>query len=296
VKVYILILNWNGWKDTLACLESIGKIKYKNIKIVICDNASNDGSVDNIYKWCIDKNVGVQIINENEDVINESYLTIIKNRSNYGFAGGNNVGVKYISRFSYDYIWFLNNDTVVEPEALKFLLLKSISDKKIGICGSKLIYYDTLKVQALGGAYDYRLGRCRHIVEEKDMHEIDYIVGASMLVKRQFIEDVGMMNEEYFLYFEELDWALRAKEKYDIAVAEKSIVFHKEGSSIGAKKNIRNFKADYYTIRNRLKITRKFFPLWILIVKICAFRRAFTYIRKYEFRNFYTLAKIIIKG
>ena len=99
---------------------------------------------------------------------------------------------------------------------------------------------------------------------------MDYAVGASMLVTREFLSTVGLMSEEYFLYYEELDWALRAKHGFVIGYARESLVYHKAGASIGSSNTTsrRSLMSDYYLMRNRLVITRKFFPQYLLSVRL----------------------------
>lgn len=200
-KVYIVILNWNGYKDTIACLESIKKLKYNNFAVIVCDNASTDNSLEYISAW-IDKE-------------NKLKARLIVNKDNLGFAGGNNVGIsEALKDLSTEYIWILNNDTEVDVLALDKLVNKMMSNTAIGICGSKLIYwYDHKTIQGYGGKYNKYLGIPNSIKASSEIAKMNYPIGASMLVSRKFLNDVGLMCEDYFLYFEELDWSLRGKEK-----------------------------------------------------------------------------------
>ena len=120
-KVYIIILNWNGWKDTIECLDSIKKLTYINYSIIICDNASSDESKNKINEW-LKNNVNID-------------ATLIVNKTNLGFAGGNNVGIKEaLKQMDCKYVWILNNDTEVTPNSLCCLVNKMKTDDKIGIC------------------------------------------------------------------------------------------------------------------------------------------------------------------
>lgn len=146
-------------------------------------------------------------------------------------------------------MWLLNNDTEVQPDSLTRLVERAQEDDSIGIVGSTLLYHhNRRRVQALGGArYNRWLGVAKHIGEGQNWDKIkdnirrdeierqmDYVVGASMLVSRRFIEAVGLMSEDYSLYFEELDWAIRGKKKgFRLAWAPDSIVYHKEGATTG---------------------------------------------------------------
>jgi GT2 family glycosyltransferase len=253
-RVYIILLNWNGWKDTIECIASLKALRYPNFEIIVVDNASENHSVQEI------KN-------------RYPKLTLIENAENRGFSAGNNTGIRYALKRDADYVWLLNNDTVVEPEALTPLVDKMEKNPSMGICGSKLIYYhqrDTVQVLG-GGNYNKWLGVSTHFGKHSPVNsnfdtseiekKLDFIVGASMLVSRSFLMDVGLLCEDYFMYGEEIDWGIRAKGKYSFGFAPHSIVYHKEGASIGATsldKDNKSRLADYYSIRNRFKITYKF--------------------------------------
>lgn len=307
LKVYIILLNWNGWFDTIECLESIYRCNHKNYNVILCDNDSTDNSVEHVKAWAdgrlscfvpednplrsysfppVCKPISYLEVSDNYLASGEfcvddlPELIIIKNGTNMGFAAGNNVGIQFaLARNDFSYVWVLNNDTVIATDSLTKLLEKSESCRNPGICGSTLVYYrNTNIVQALGGAfYNKWLAVPKHIGEGllcEDVNtvniqdeDIDFIVGASMLVSKQFLIDVGLMSEDYFLYYEEVDWAMR-KKGYALAYSPKSIVYHKDGSSIGTNidPNKKSCTADYFAIKNRIVFTRKFFPLLLPVV------------------------------
>ena len=255
--VYIVILNWNGWRDTLECLTSLEALTYDHYEIVVVDNASTDGSRERI-----------RTVYPN--------LTLIQSGANLGFAGGNNVGVKHALLHDADFVWLLNNDTVVEKGALSQLVARAQSDPDIGMCGSTLIYYHNRDVvQAYGGGtYNKWLGLTKRLGHGSSRAEpvnaaeverkLDYIEASSLLVSRVFLDRVGLMEETYFLYYEEIDWVTRARGQFKLGYAKDSVVYHKEGSSTGASDyatSPKSWTADYYSVRNRLLITRRFFPL-----------------------------------
>lgn len=256
-KVYIIILNWNGWKDTIECLDSIKKLTYINYSIIICDNASSDESKNKINEW-LKNNVNID-------------ATLIVNKTNLGFAGGNNVGIKAaLKQMDCKYVWILNNDTEVTPNSLCCLVNKMKTDDKIGICGSKLMYfYDRGKIQGYGGKFNSYLGYPSTIVKKEQIGNIDYPIGASMFLSIEFLKNVGLMCEEYFLYFEELDWSLRGKQTgYKIDCADDSIIYHKEGASIGSNSKLssKSMMADYYLQKNKIKVIKKFYPLHLPLI------------------------------
>lgn len=298
-RVYVLLVNWNGWGDTIECLESAMRLKGARFRVIVCDNDSGDKSLEQIHAWAEGSlNVLVPAASplhklsfppipkpvhwveyEREaaeaggDPTIDPSLVLIRNGANLGFAGGNNVGLCYaLARGDFDYVWLLNNDTVVEPRALAAMLERMESDPSLGICGSTLLRYSApSKVQARGGGYyckwlglPWHVGQLGHdddAVDEKRVERrMNYVVGASMLVSRRFLGDVGLLSEEYFLFFEETDWMQRAKGRYRLGYAKNSKVFHKVGRSIGTSSDPRgkSLVCDYYAIRNRLLFTRRY--------------------------------------
>lgn len=312
-KVYIILLNYNGWQDTIECLESVLKNDYKHYQVIVVDNSSVNNSMEYIINWA----EGKQEIYYNEtsklkhlsqpfepkplqyiyyskeealkggDVEKElncnNPLIFIQSGKNGGFAAGNNIGIKYaLAKNDFNYIWFLNNDTVIKNNTLNVLInsYKSISKrKKIGMLGSSLLYYSNPEyIQGLGATYNpiksvgnhnFLHNKYNELVNTQ-LFEVDYVIGASFIVSKQFIDDVGLLTEEYFLYFEELDFAQRGLDfNYKSFVEPKSIVYHKEGASIGSSLNksiIKSDLSDYYLIVNKIKITKKFFKLYLLTV------------------------------
>jgi len=301
---YILILNWNGWKDTIECLESVFRIAYPDCRVVLCDNGSTDGSLEQIKAWaeghldvwlpkdsplrhlsfppvpkpmrCVEYNRAQAEMGGRPDDMNAP-LVLIQTGANLGFAGGNNVGLRYaLAQDDFEYVWLLNNDSVIQADALTHMVRRMEERPRAGMCGSTLLYYhEPDKVQALGGArYNKWLGVTRPIglLQPANLpvntdyveRRMSYVAGASMLVSRSFLCEIGLMCEDYFMYYEELDWALRAHGAFGLAYARDAIVYHKEGVSIGAtarQVNEKSWVSDYHSVRNRLALTRKFVPL-----------------------------------
>jgi GT2 family glycosyltransferase len=196
--------------------------------------------------------------------------------TNLGFAGGNNVGLRYaLSIGDFEFAWLLNNDTVVTPTALSEMVRRMGGRPSSGLCGSTLLEYENPgRVQALGGStYNKWMARSGHIgrgisrdnildgeiVESK----MKYVIGASMLVRKSFLQKTGLMSESYFLYFEEIDWAIRAKDQCLLTYAPKSVVYHKEGASVGTAfdRKRRSYASDYYSSRSRMLFTKTHFPI-----------------------------------
>lgn len=251
-SVAILVLNWNGWRDTVECLESLFRGTYSGFQVIVCDNGSHDDSLNHIAAWAQSAGMSHVLYDRSHAeaggvFADESPLVLIQTGANLGFAGGNNVGLRYcLARGGFDYVWVLNNDTVVAPDALHHLVARMQQDKAVGMCGSKLVFYHQRdRVQAYGGsAFNAArgvvvpIGQFAHVDAVCDVAAVEaqtaYVVGASMLVSMPFLKSVGLMCEDYFLYFEEIDWAFRARGQFKLAYADASVVWHKEGGSIGS--------------------------------------------------------------
>ncbi len=298
--VSIIILNWNGYQDTIQCLESILSLDYDRCQIIICDNGSTDCSIEKIEQWCKDNQSNLTHL--------DRQITLISNGKNIGFARGNNVGIRHaLLDRECEYVWILNNDTIVDPKALATLVEKCIRNNKVGICGSKLVYeYDRSKIQAWGGGtYNKWSGISQHIgahqpsnldIDAESIEQnIDYIIGASMLVSRSFLETVGLMNEEYFLYFEELDWITRAGDRYSLGYCNDSIVYHKEGASTGLNSSQAKGSSmtDYHAKRSLLIYTRNYAPYALPIIYANLIMVVFKRLIHGEYDRALTIFKII---
>lgn len=278
-RVAVVVLNWNGWSDTLACVRSV-VAHGGDVQVVVCDNGSTDHSLERL-RSALSAELPAGAVSaldaQGEPAwprLPSASVVLIQNGANLGFAGGCNVGLRFALAQGHDYFWLLNNDTEIEPGAVDELVKRMSEAPEVGMCGSRLMYFDTPDVvQARGGAeYNPRWGVGTHLgvhesvssPEDPGMIEarMDYVVGASMMVSRAFIESVGLMTEDYFLYFEELDWALRGRARgFRLGYAPASVVRHKEGATIGSShRGPGSGLSMRYLCRNRLLLTRRFFP------------------------------------
>ena len=301
-KVYIIIVNYNNYGDTIECLESVLKSDYESFQIFVVDNSTDSSSVDHLAEWANDNNynsiqtafkdlifplvpkpVSHIIVTGNEFAgkLYDDCIVIIKTQ-NRGFAAANNIVLTYLLKNASDssLIWILNNDTVVEKDTLKNLAsFYHLKSNNRYILGAKLRYYDKPYVlQAIAGNYNKWLGMHKHVGDgEKDSGQFDdytpgksnYIVGASIFLPKLFLEQTGLMCEDYFLYFEELDWLNRARKYgFAMAIASKAIVYHKEGASIITTENNKRklFTAEYYSIVSRVRYIKKWYPYCLITV------------------------------
>jgi GT2 family glycosyltransferase len=215
--VYVILLNWNGWQDTLRCLASVDHLEYPNYRVLIVDNCSTDDSVDRIRAT-------------------QPNMPMVQTEKNLGFAGGNNVGVRRALEEGADYIWLLNNDTVVGPRSLTAMVELAEEDPKVGVVGSVLYHMDEPeKVQVWGGG---RVHFWCGIVRDRDVpphdSELQFVIGASMLVKRALIEDIGFLDDGYFMGWEDIDYGFKARSNgWKLKTAVASTVWHKGSASWG---------------------------------------------------------------
>lgn len=266
-KVYVVILNTLTKQETVDCLLSLEGASYKSFEVIVVENASGDDSLEYIRKAVLGRTTFP--------------LHFLESPANDGFAAGNNIGLRFaLARGGGRYSWVLNNDTTVPPNALAALVSAAQEDRaagrKIGQYGAKLLYHshpDT--IQAVGGTYNKWLGITREIGNmEKDRGQYDQhaprpdiLIGASLFVTVEFLEEVGLLGDDYFLYYEEHDWAVRGRRKgWGLRVVPECVIYHKQGVSTGGgsgNKAKKSAFSDFYSFRNKLLFTARYFP-WCL--------------------------------
>lgn len=308
--IYIVVLNWNSAKETIACLKSLVNLDdFNNIRIIVCDNDSDVNSIKQIESYLSDF-YGNDYISLNEDEtltykIDKKFY-FIKNFKNYGYAGGNNIGIRFALQFAdMEYVWILNNDTIVKEDSLNQMLIKIKSDHKYGVVGSRLVEMgNKIKVQGIGGIINTWLCTTKEIGSDYKIddeineiyyeNKIDYVIGASLLISKNCLNKVGLLCEEYFLYYEEIDYCNRVKlEGFKVGISSKSLVFHELGASTGKGKSI---IADFCSVRNRLIVSRKFYNEKYLFTYLSLFLVIFNRLRKMEVKKSLNIFKILWKG
>ena len=216
--VDIILLNWHGWQDTIACLDSLASLDYNNYRVLVVDNGSTDDSVARIRAA-------------------HPEVPIIETGRNLGFSGGCNVGIRRALEEGADYVWLLNNDTTVDSQALTAMVNVAHYDQKIGAVGSVLYYMDSPKeIQAWGGGgISFWFGRSHHYLTPVSNAKLHYLTAASILIRRSALKDVGLLDEKtFFMYWEDTDYSFRLRKAgWRLAVAEQSIVLHKEHAATG---------------------------------------------------------------
>lgn len=288
-RTVIVLLNWNGAQDTIECIQSLLQMEEQNFLLVVCDNASTDGSFEQLRKWgeaALPARFATWECSQPPAV--HAKFILIQTGANLGFAGGCNVGLRYaLLHTNAEFVWLLNNDTVADVGALGLQIAAMQRKADVGILGSTIAFFhEPDQIQAPAG-YDFNFWTARVLPMRKSLsfatlpaeHEIEarlkYISGASMFVRRTFLEDVGLLNEQYFLYFEEIDWAMRGKDRFRLGYCSSSRIWHKEGRSTGSHRKLsqRSIFSEGFLARNRVLFTKTYSPhrlvvclVWILFV------------------------------
>jgi GT2 family glycosyltransferase len=235
-RVSCVLVNWNGWQDTIECVNALKKCTYPNMNIVIVDNGSTNDSIAKIRLAHPD-------------------ITLLESGKNLGYAGGNNIGIRYALAGDVDYIWMLNNDTKPAPNALSTLIAKASADSSLGAVAS-ICYYadrpDTVQVWA-GAHINLWIGYVRNSTMPHSDDWFHSLYGASLLIKRAAFVGVGLLDEGFFHYWEETEFCVRLRKRgWKLAAAPDSRVLHKVGASTGGY----NVVLDRYFTTSGLRILR----------------------------------------
>jgi GT2 family glycosyltransferase len=304
-KVSIIILNWNGWKDTIECLESLYRINFPNYDVIVVDNASTNESINMIKQWANGKidvnskffrykrrNKPLNFLEYYEDELeNNTYLLkrkrfdklssnnklfILKNKENYGFAKGNNIAIKQILKENCsDYILLLNNDTVVDKDFLTEMVKVAQKDKEIAVVGPKILNYSYPKlVDSVSIIIDSRGGGIDEGEGEKDIFfknkEVFGVSGCCCLMRTDKIAKLYkkfkyIFDEDFYLYYEDVDLSWRIN-----YLGYKSLFCHNALVFHKGSKSTEKFSTfkSFFMIRNRLFIITKYYSIKKIILAL----------------------------
>ncbi len=246
-RVAIVLVNWNGGRDTIECVSSLRDLDYRPFFVIVVDNASHDDSVERIGRAAPE-------------------VTIVDAGANLGFAGGNNLGIRLALDRGADFVWLLNNDTIVDPGALGPLVDEA--RRTGGLVGSAILRYpDTDVVWAAGGGSSRSSARTWHGYAEQPVqalpHEpfdVGYVPGCSLLFPASSLDAIGPMPEDYFLYFEDAAWCEEAhRHGLPTRCVPASRVFHKESRSTG----LWSPRMRYFFVRGAMIFTRAYRRRWL---------------------------------
>ena len=246
-RVFIIILQYNHPQDTIRCLDSVRKLNYPNFHVVVVDNASERSEKDNIINYLNSQLLQGRTLDPEPSKtsygagLQKGSTLILQNEKNLGYAGGNNVGIRYALEHGADYVFILNNDTTVPPDMLDKLVAVAESDSKIGIVGpaikegnGKVAYYGKISwlKPELKHSYNTRSYNTR---SDLVLGPKEYVIGAAMLIKREVLEKIDGFDEVYFLYFEDADFSIRAQlAGYKLKIAPETTIYHKVSASTSA--------------------------------------------------------------
>jgi GT2 family glycosyltransferase len=281
--VAIIVLHYKNWEDTLTCVQSIMQSDYTEKHIYIVDNDET-------------KSPPATLSN-----ITNGQVTLISNDQNYGFAGGLNQALKLlVPEKKCDCFWLLNNDTLVEKQAISELVKYAGEKPKCAIIGSKILKNtpNGYLIQGIGGMINRWTGRTKHLGENEQDNgqyndtniQFDYVMGAAMFVPRWYFEKNGYFDETNFLYGEEIDIAYTCKKHgFELGFCPNAILYHEESSSVGNRSPIH----DYYNVRNSLYVAKKNYPYYLPFIFVSNI--FFTLLPK-VLRGQWSRIKIILKA
>ena len=253
-KLAIVIINWNSFDLTSDTLVSLSSTSYKNYDIIVVDNFSTDNSAAQLEK-------------------DFPSIILLKSDENKGFTGGNNLGFDYAINEGYEYVMMLNNDVAVEPDFLEPLVVKLDMDEKIGGVQPLIYFYhDRELIWNAGSRYNaifgipYILGYYRKDkgqLQRKKQKSIDWITGCAFMIRTEVLKKVGVLKQDFFIYYEDVDLSFRIKEAgYALAYEASSVVYHKTGMSHKSKEKLKegylNPKVHYLNARNRLFVLKEY--------------------------------------
>lgn len=253
-SLFIIILNWNQWQLTTDCLQSLQQVNHPNLHLVVIDNGSSDDSVARL-KACVGHRT-----------------TLLCNTENLGFAGGNNVGIQYALSQKAASIMLLNNDTLVAKDFLEPLVNCFYQDPQIGIVTPKIYFMEpSSNIWAAGGfinSWSGKAGSLGRGQQDKGQFDkpgtVDYATGCCLLARAEVFNSAGLLDENFFAYFEDADWCIRVKKLGWLVWYEpRSIIWHWAGASSKSKSSNRDGNTSpfvyYLGIRNNLWFLRRHF-------------------------------------
>lgn len=253
-SVTCVVLNWNSWQDTVACLAGLRDIGYGNATVVVVDNGSTNDSVERIRQA-------------------HPAVELICTGRNLGYAGGVNAGIRLALQRGAEFVWLLNNDAKPLPNALSALVGKALEQPDLGAVGSVLMYMSSqTEVQAWGGGrVNCWLGRSSHATSRKEDSWFDYLTGASLLLRCAALAKVGLFDDGFFLYWEDTDLSFRLRRQgWRLGVAAESVVLHKVGASSGDRRRV-----DRHSTASGIRFLRKHARIpWISVPLFLASRFA----------------------
>lgn len=262
------------------CLESLLKTDDPDLRIVVCENASIDDTVERIRDWAAASEACLVEYpaggTEQPALGGKSDIILLHSAENLGFAGGVNFGIRAIQHHEQiDLFWILNPDCIVPAGTPSVYAREATTGEAFSLMGGRILYHEAPnRIQSDGGRINPWTGVCRNVnqgglpgvVELPNQGSLDFISGANVVASRAFIESKGLMEEDYFLYYEEVDWAMRRGD-LPLKFCPEALVYHHGGTSIGTGSVTRRASgfANYFNYRNRLRYVWRFNRVGLLV-------------------------------
>jgi len=241
----VILINYNGYKDTLECIKSLNNIDYPNYIIIVIDNGSTqqplESELDYIKKHCF----------------------YVYSEHNLGFSGGCNLGIEHARMLGAEFVLLLNNDTTVEKDFLNQLFDLYYHKSHVGVIGGLILYYYQPDfIWYGGGSFDYHLGLAKHDLSNcmrantsVKTREVTFVTGCLMLIPIGVFDDIGPFDESFFLYSEDAEFCCRVhKAGYKMFFCPKAVIYHKVNASSGSS----SYMMQYYMTRNNLYMIKKY--------------------------------------
>lgn len=255
----IIILNYNGWEDTIECLQSLEstiRSEQYDLSLIVVDNDSQNESVEYLSAYMRDCYRDDFCCTSNSKEALDYKCVLFRSNENLGFSAGNNIGIRIVQERKSDYVMLLNNDTVVDDGFLPPLVQMLEENSSLGMVGPKIYDYYHRQDYTLGGYYSkYRgSGYLYYNTERADKKNVTFLSGCCWLIKTKVFDTCGLMDEVYFLYVEDVDYSCTVRNKgFNLSCTKDSIIYHKEERSTSFKPILY-----YYNTRNRLYLHDKF--------------------------------------
>ena len=277
-KVYVVLLNWNGWKDTVDCLGSLLCQRFTgDLRVVVVDNASTDDSIEEIRSWAEHADIALAEYQFNSEgsFLDEcfapgktspetAWLTVISCNDNIGFCLGNNLGMEYAEKHSAEYALILNNDTICDPDMVSELVKAATESKRAALISPLILYADkpdTIWWQ--GGRFNKWLSPSylhqgeNRLAADKSCQETDWVSGCATFIPMEIYQKIGLYDPSFFIWCEEWDFSIRARKcGINLRIAPNAIVYHKVGKSLGIISPLTFF----YAFRNMCILRKKYLP------------------------------------
>jgi len=290
LSIAVILVNWKKYNLTSKCIDSLNKSNYKNFKIILVDNEYSEKSL-------------IDLRNKHKELI------VFKEKNNLGFAGGNNIGIRYALENDYDYIMLLNNDTEVKENFILPLVERIEKDHSLGAVQPLILNFSNKSIiWNAGGKLNKFLGLTSTRLNNNKLNSsivfddyTDWISGCCILIKSEILTKVGLLDEKFFNYYEDVDWSLRMKNLgYDLGFVKESIIYHHGSSSSKNKKTkegVISSKIHYFNIRNHILLLKKhknlfnfFGIIFFQIIKITSY--VFYFLIRFRFNKL----TMVLKG